>query len=574
MTSLAGEFVTDLALPDLMVSCTEAIDGLGWPIESVDRDRIVAFALLGGERGPRIEVALKAAGGSQELQIIGIDDSDDDVELVWALDKARNAIQASIEDAAHSFRRGGDPHPHLDDPEPDADQSAPGDKASYVPQSDAIQSNEASGASPSKDDGAKVSFFGARGKAKELGAEVALLRDQLDRTGALSLLEVEEQRDRLAAEIRGQTKEFEKEKAEADAELARLREEIVVTEETAVLQEVGIYEYRHPLSDAVAYQAELKRLKDRIKTMARKDGGAILTTTNWTVNNSLTEGRRMVRDFSKLMLRAYNAEADNLVRGLKPYKLESAIDKLTRVATTIVKLGRTMDIRISDSYHSLRIRELELTADHLEKKAEEKEREREEKERLREERKAQEEMARERARLEKEQQHYQNALAALESQGDEEGAARFRGDLDRIDRAIKAVDYRAANAKAGYVYVISNIGSLGPDMVKIGMTRRLEPRDRVRELGDASVPFRYDTHALFFSDNAAGIEADLHRRLAEHRVNRVNRRREFFYATPAEVKEHLLQIDGVGGELLEYEEAPEAVEYHQSRNEAETPAQP
>ena len=130
-----------------------------------------------------------------------------------------------------------------------------------------------------------------------------------------------------------------------------------MTEEAEILQEVGIYEYRHPLTDSVAYQAELKRLGEQIKLMARKDGGAVLATTNWRVNDSLSKGRTMVRDFSKLMLRAYNAEANNLVRGLKPYKLASAVDRLTKVTVTIAKLGKTMDIRISDAYHRLRIRE-------------------------------------------------------------------------------------------------------------------------------------------------------------------------------------------------------------------------
>src|SRR4051794_22389241 len=100
-------------------------------------------------------------------------------------------------------------------------------------------------------------------------------------------------------------------------------------------------------------------------------------------------------------------------------------------------------------------------------------------------------------------------------------------------------------------------------MVKIGMTRRLEPLDRVRELGDASVPFKFDVHALFFSDDAVGIEAAMHARLADRRVNRVNLRREFFYATPAEARGHLLEL---AGNLLQFEELPEAVEYHQSMN--------
>jgi hypothetical protein len=277
----------------------------------------------------------------------------------------------------------------------------------------------------------------------------------------------------------------------------------------------------------------------------------------------------MVRDFSKLMLRAFNAEADNLVRGLKAYKLAAAIDRLEKVATTIERLGKTMHIRISTPYLQLRERELELTADSLQKQAEEKEAERLERERLREERKVQQEIERERVRLEKERQHYANALEALITKGDEAGAQRLRDQITDVERAIADVDYRAANIRAGYVYVISNIGSFGERMVKIGMTRRLDPQDRIRELSDASVPFNFDVHALFFSKDAVGIEQSMHERLREARVNVVNRRREFFRATPLEVKLHLAEL---AGELLQFQELPEALEYRQCL--AQAPGQP
>jgi hypothetical protein len=338
-----------------------------------------------------------------------------------------------------------------------------------------------------------------------------------------------------------------------------------VTEETAVLQEVGVYEYRHPLTDAVAYQAELKQLKDRIRTMCRKDGGAIDGTTDWTVNGSGAQGRKMVRETSKLMLRAYNADADVLVRGLKPYKLDSAIDRLTKTSATIAKLGTTMSIHITAEYHAVRIRELELTADFLAKREEEKERERAERERLKEEQRAQRELEAERRRLEKEQKHFQTAYEALVAKGDDEGALRLKGQLEDVERAIENVDYRAANARAGYVYVISNLGAFGERIVKIGMTRRLDPQDRVRELGDASVPFRFDVHALHFSADAVGIETELHKRFDDRRVNRVNGRKEFFYATPHEVKE---QLKDLAGEMLTFDENAEAIEYRQSANAA------
>ncbi|MBI5231028.1 MAG: DUF4041 domain-containing protein [Coriobacteriales bacterium] len=315
-------------------------------------------------------------------------------------------------------------------------------------------------------------------------------------------------------------------------------------------------------SDSVAYRAELEKLKDQIKLMVQRDGDAIEASTSWSVNGSATEGRKMVRDFSKLMLRAYNAEADNQVRGLKPYKVASAKDRLDKVAFTIERLGKTMSIRIAPAYHRLRLRELELAGDYQEMLAREKEQERAEKERLREERKVQQEIQRERERLDKERQHYLNALAALEAKGDLEAAARMRAQIDDIARAIEDVDYRAANIRAGYVYVISNVGAFGQRMIKVGMTRRLDPMDRVRELSDASVPFNFDVHALFFSEDAVGIEATMHQQMADRRVNKVNLRREFFYATAAEARDLLRQLTG---ELLQFEEFPEAVEFHQSQ---------
>ncbi|MCO6008153.1 DUF4041 domain-containing protein [Actinoallomurus purpureus] len=364
-------------------------------------------------------------------------------------------------------------------------------------------------------------------------------------------------------ELRAQITDLHREIGEAEQQLANARTEVVQTEDVALLQEAGVYEYQHPLTDAVAYKAELARLKDTIKTMTR-GGDAVLATTSWTVNGSAAEGRRMTRDFSKLMLRAYNAEADNLVRTMRPYKLASAIERLGKTADTIARLGKTMDTRISLAYHRERVRELELTADYLAKVEEEKERIRAERERQREEDKARKEFEREKARLIKEQTHYRTALKKLEDNQDEAAAAAMRAKLEEIATAIAGVEERAANTRAGYVYVISNLGSFGERMVKIGLTRRLDPMDRVRELGDASVPFRFDVHALIFSEDAVRLETRLHNELADRRVNRVNLRREFFYATPTEVRELLEHL--TDQHILEYHEAPEALEWRASRN--------
>ncbi|HWO63434.1 MAG TPA: GIY-YIG nuclease family protein, partial [Umezawaea sp.] len=201
-------------------------------------------------------------------------------------------------------------------------------------------------------------------------------------------------------------------------------------------------------------------------------------------------------------------------------------------------------------------------SDYLVKVEAEKEQARAERERLREEAKVSKEIERERARLAKERTHYTTIVARLEAKGDLEGLERAREQLASVDSAIAGVEQRAANVRAGYVYVISNIGAFGPDVVKIGMTRRLEPMDRVRELGDASVPFRFDTHALFFSEDAVALENSLHHKLSHRRLNLVNPRREFFYATPAEVRDLLVSLGN--DHVLEFNDIAEAVEWRAS----------
>ena len=285
-------------------------------------------------------------------------------------------------------------------------------------------------------------------------------------------------------------------------------------------------------------------------------------STTWTVNGSARDGTKMVREFSKLMLRAYNNEADNAVRSMKPYTLESSVARLQKARETITRLGGTMTIMVTDSYHRLRVEELELTADYLAKVAEAKDREREERARLREEQIARREYEREQERLRKELTHYETAITALRDRGDEGGAAQAEAKLTEIQDALDGITRRAANIRAGHVYVISNIGAFGDNIVKIGMTRRLDPMDRIQELGDASVPFRYDVHAMVFSDDALGLETHLHHQLADRRLNLVNMRREFFRAPPADVRDILTRLNA---SIVEWIDEPEALEWRQSQ---------
>jgi NADH dehydrogenase/NADH:ubiquinone oxidoreductase subunit G len=285
----------------------------------------------------------------------------------------------------------------------------------------------------------------------------------------------------------------------------------------------------------------------------------------------LKEGQKMVKEVSKLMLRAYVAVADDCIRLLKPSTRNAMIERLTKTRTTIAKLGQSMDIRISDELHKLKVSEIRTTSDFLKKREEEKEAERDNRARLREEEKVAREIAAEQAKLEKEKQKITAALEKMQSVDPQEqdekhvaGVQAMRAELEAITSGLTGLTERAANVKAGHVYVISNVGSFGSSVIKIGMTRRLDPEDRVRELSDASVPFEFGIHALFFSNDAQSLEAALHEKFNHKRVNLVNRRREFFFATPAEVREALVELDG---HVLEFDEKPDDEEYLQSEAE-------
>ncbi|MET9027087.1 DUF4041 domain-containing protein [Nocardia sp. NPDC004168] len=331
---------------------------------------------------------------------------------------------------------------------------------------------------------------------------------------------------------------------------------LITVDDALVLQEVGIYEYHHPLENADSYKQALAELRADVRE-AVKTSEAIVVAKKFSFNNSLAEGRRLTADLSKLMLRAYNAEAENCVRTIRAGNLDTAKRRLDKAAKDIEKLGAAMQMHVSTAYHALRIKELELTADYMMKVQEEREAAREERERLREERKVEQELAAERERLEKEQAHYRAVLQRLTAAGQD--TRDIEDQLTRITEAIAQNDYRAANIRAGYVYVISNIGAFGP---KIGLTRRLEPLDRVRELGGASVPFPFDVHAVYFSDDAVTLESELHKEFASARLNHANPRREFFFASPEEVRRVLAKKVG---NLLDYNDSPEATQYFQSK---------
>jgi hypothetical protein len=264
------------------------------------------------------------------------------------------------------------------------------------------------------------------------------------------------------------------------------------------------------------------------------------------------------------MLRAYNNECDNAVRSMRPYALDSAIARLTKAKDTITKLGKTMNIQVTPRYHQLRVTELELTADYLAKVAEEKEEARALRAQERDDEKARKELQALKDKHLKTQAHYEEVATQYRAQGELAKAAEAEAKVEEAKEARASVELREANIRTGWVYVISNVGSFGPDVIKIGMTRRPDPMDRIHELGDASVPFHYDVHGKIDSPDAVSLETFLHQKFSYCRINLVNRRREFFRVSPAEVRDAILER---GEEIVSWEDECPAVEWQQSEYE-------
>ncbi len=344
--------------------------------------------------------------------------------------------------------------------------------------------------------------------------------------------------------------------------------QIVINDETILLQSFGIYEPTYEFANSDLYKEHLKIVRDHQKLMI-KNGTAAGGNMNWTLNGSQKDGKKMVADFQKLLIRAFNSECDSIIAKVKYSNFEQSKKRITQSRDTISKLGKIMNIVITRPYYDLKIQELTLAFEYSLKKQEEKERIKEARERQREEAKIQKEIEEQRKKLLKEQTHYRNALAVINEQLQQHPndidlltkQRELQANISDTEKAIADVDYREANKRAGYVYVISNIGAFGKDIYKIGMTRRLEPQDRIDELSSASVPFNFDVHALIFTEDAPGLEAALHHAFENKKVNKINSRREFFRVSLNEIK---TEVRKNFDKTVEWVDFPEAEQFRQS----------
>lgn len=353
------------------------------------------------------------------------------------------------------------------------------------------------------------------------------------------------------------------------AELARLTNEVGALTEEAELQSFGYYTPRFDFRTSDEYKARLAEITAEQTAMVKAKTAAVCDT-EWTVEGSRAKGRQLAERNMKLILRAFNGEADAFIAKVNYRNATSLVDKLTRAFEAINTLAAPLQCRIVEPYLKLRLAELELTHELAVKLQDEKEEQRRIREQMREEEQAMRELERAQREAETQEATFEKALAKAKADLDQAAA----GNAEKLQAKIAELEQKLAAAhatkekalsmaqqtKAGHVYIISNIGSFGPDVFKVGMTRRLVPQDRVDELGDASVPFRFDVHAMVFSENAPELENRLHKALAAHQVNLMNPRREFFRVEPDELRRIVEETH----ERVAFTLLAEADEYRQS----------
>jgi len=386
-------------------------------------------------------------------------------------------------------------------------------------------------------------------KASQIKEENESLKKFIDEIGgndAIALKGKVEELEKKLADLNGELSKRSDEIKLLDKELVEKRSDLLVLDEDILLESFALYQPKFSFQSSEEYKKRLDTIREKQKALI-KGGGAAYGSQTWTVNNSKSEGKKMVNDMVKLVLRAFNNECDYCVDHVKFNNIESSEKRIHQSFETLNKLGRVMQVSISQEYKKFKLEELYLAFEYQRKKQEEKEELRRAREELREQQKLEREIRAAREKILKEKKHFASAIKDLEAKlavvSDEsekvvinEKLEEVRQKMFELDKEEKVIDYREQNAKAGYVYVISNVGAFGESVYKIGMTRRLEPMDRVDELGDASVPFSFDVHAMIFSDNAPELESKLHQHFYGARLNKLNNRKEFFKADINEIE--------------------------------------
>jgi hypothetical protein len=410
---------------------------------------------------------------------------------------------------------------------------------------------------------------------KRVENELQRAKTEAERTMAVEqkrvtteLARAREEADKAVKDAEARRQQASSQRVELEAGIARLTAEFQALEEEAVLRSYGFYKPIYNFSSSEKYEQRLEDIREQQKAML-KDKKAAFCNIQWEVNGSKSEGRKQTERTLKLMLRAFNGEADACVAKVTYKNVKAMEARIEKAADAINGLVEIQQCFIAREYVKLKLDELHLAYEYQEKLQEEREEQRRIREQMREEEAAQRELERAKLEAEREAKRDEEALRKARVELEKAEGSKQQKLLERIaelerkvaeDQERQRAISQAQLTRTGHVYVISNIGSFGEEVFKVGMTRRLVPQDRIDELGDASVPFEFDVHAIIRTQDAPALEAALHRTFAQKRVNRINERKEFFRVTLDEIAQAVRKHHGE----FELTRVAEAAEYRKT----------
>ncbi|HDG2593089.1 TPA: DUF4041 domain-containing protein [Staphylococcus aureus] len=318
-------------------------------------------------------------------------------------------------------------------------------------------------------------------------------------------------------------------------------------------------------------EVDSSQINTYIKKLQMKEK-ELLNLEEVKIFNVSTENKRHQNAQAKQIIRLFNAETSQLINKVNSKNIESMQNKIFKSYEGINKIFETDNVRIPETLLDIKLEMLDLMHKYQVKIEDEKIIRREERARLKEIEQAEKEMEKKLKELDKDIRHHNNEIKKLtmylnntDLQVEKELYIEKIRELDQSLKNLNSerenVEDRKDNAQSGFVYIISNIGSFGENVYKIGVTRRLEPMDRINELSSASVPFEFDVHALIFSENAFELENKLHEYFKKYKVNKVNGRKEFFKVNINEIKDKVLSEHN---STVQFIDEPKTIQYRET----------
>lgn len=366
------------------------------------------------------------------------------------------------------------------------------------------------------------------------------------------------------------SKEYQEKNDRLRQEKEKLRQELnsIKAEIKSANQELLLEQYCFSDYDGISSQ----ECKNQISILKAKEKELIASEECFIVNEVSMYGKRQRTNNLKQIIRCFNAECDNALLNLSAKTIDIARNKIARSFETLNSIFQVDGIAMKNELLTIKLQELNLTYTYELKKEQEKEQQKAIKEQMIEEEKVRREIERQKAKIEKDQTQCTNEISKLMSYMQKTSSdiekQLYIDKIKELEERLKELEAdkasvleREANARAGFVYVISNIGSFGDGIYKIGMTRRLEPMDRIKELSSASVPFEFDVHAMIFAEDAPDLESKLHRYFEKQSVNRVNLKKEFFRVSIDEIEKFVKENFN---NTVTFTKIPVAKEYYQT----------